>query len=183
MKVKEQLFRTLLQRAQSEISDPAQLGNIAEQLRQGLYNEDYPTVNQAQNKIDKAAIANQKFAGKLNKPSPEMIAAVPGLEKYANVPMTDSQMQAITNALITNSMKDPKEQKFQPDRSQLPSYLQNAPEAAVSKYYEDLIANQQQQGQGDYWPRLKGTKLNIMNDDNFKRSGLRTGDTVCIKIP
>jgi len=164
--------------------NPKQYDAIVSQYVQGINEQDTAMRDAAINAVNKVAAVSDKRANKTSLLSPEMIAAMPELQKYANVPMTDSQMQAITQAYLTNSLKDPKEQKFQVDRSQLPGYLRNAPEGAINKYYEDLIANQQAgQDTSDYWPRLKGKSLQIVNNDEFKRSGLKTGDTVCIKIP
>lgn len=80
---------------------------------------------------------------------------------------------------------------YRVDRSQLPAGMQKfAPmmtDEAISgiarKEYEKSQAGDQGQDQGGYWPRLKGHSLKIYQDDAFKRSGLKSGDTVCIKIP
>jgi hypothetical protein len=67
---------------------------------------------------------------------------------------------------------------------QVQQYLKNMSPDDQSKFIaKQLAATQGGAGGGDYWPRLKGHGIKIVNDDNFKRLGLKSGEKVCITVP
>jgi hypothetical protein len=79
--------------------------------------------------------------------------------------------------------KEKKEGGYRIPREGLSPEFANMTDADVSDLMKEQYKAQHEDKGNDVYPRLKGTSLKIMNDDTFKRSGLRTGDTVCIKIP
>lgn len=96
---------------------------------------------------------------------------------------TPEALPNIMSSLYAQQFKPDKPDKFQIDRSHLPPGL-----ARYAPYLSDeQIGNiaaadyKNRQTQGGNPPGFKG--LTIVQDDRFKRSGLKTGDTVCIKIP
>jgi hypothetical protein len=66
---------------------------------------------------------------------------------------------------------------------QVQQYLRNMSPDDQSKFIAKQLAAQQGGGAADYWPRLKGHGIKIVNDDNFKRLGLKSGEKVCITVP
>jgi hypothetical protein len=97
--------------------------------------------------------------------------------------LPDSDIRALVRKMIENQegpKGDPSQLVPEHLRDQFGSLSSTSQDAIARKRFETLLENPSGIG---YRVREGAPKLRIMQDDAFMRSGLKSGDVVCIKIP
>ena len=117
--------------------------------------------------------------GQYNQPMPEGLGLPPGTELLQG----KERNKMIYDALQRQAAGPQKGASFLPP--EIASMAGDIPEGVMDDLVKEQLKRRFKEGPSGvgYEARKGAPHLKIMQDDAFMRSGLKSGDTVCIKIP